>query len=265
VAEVQRLVGEGVVEITLLGQNVNTYGRDLTVPGSARKPRFAELLRAVNRVGGLRRIRFMSPHPHDFTEDVVDALGECEAVCEHIHFPVQSGSDRVLRLMRRSYRSERYLGWLDRIRSSVPDIAVTTDIIVGFPGETEADFVETLRVTEAARFDAAFTFQYSPRPGTAAATRPDQVPKAVVQERFDRLVALQERISLDRNLEAVGRRVEVLIEGEGRKGRLAGRTRTNKLVHLDGDLQPGHFADVTVTAAHPHHLDGILVEPALAV
>jgi len=257
-SEVQALARQGVVEICLLGQNVNTYGRDLTVPESPRKPRFAELLRAVDGVEGIRRIRFTSPHPHDFTEDVIQAMAECEAVCEHIHFPLQSGSDRVLGLMRRSYRSERYLGWLDRIRSAVPGIAVTTDIIVGFPGETEHDFQDTLSVTEAAQFDAAYTFQYSPRPGTPAATRPDQVPKGVVQERFDRLVALQERISLETNERMVGGSYEVLIEGEGRKGRLAGRTRTNKLVHLDAELGPGEFGQAMVTAAHPHHLDGEL-------
>jgi tRNA-2-methylthio-N6-dimethylallyladenosine synthase len=222
---------------------------------------FAELLRAVNGVEGVRRIRFTSPHPHDFTEDVIEAMAGSEAVCEHIHFPLQSGSDRVLRSMQRSYRAERYLGWLDRIRRAIPGIAVTTDIIVGFPGETEEDFDQTLRVTEAAEFDAAFTFQYSTRPGTPAATHPDQVPKAVVQERFDRLVALQERISLAKNQALVGERVEVLIEGEGRKGNLKGRTRTNKLVHLPGTLEPGTFVEAEITAAHPHFLDATM--PAL--
>src|SRR6266511_1444403 len=177
-AEVQGLARRGVVEVTLLGQNVNTYGRDLTALGSRRQPLFAELLQAVNAVEGIRRIRFTSPHPHDFTPDVVEAMATCEKVCEHIHFPLQSGSDRILRAMQRSYRSERYLSWLDRIRAGVPGIAVTTDIIVGFPGETEQDFADTLKVAEAARFDAAFTFQYSPRPGTAAAGYGEQVPKA---------------------------------------------------------------------------------------
>ncbi|TML00875.1 MAG: tRNA (N6-isopentenyl adenosine(37)-C2)-methylthiotransferase MiaB [Actinobacteria bacterium] len=258
-AEVQGLAARGVVEVSLLGQNVNTYGRDLTVPGSSRRPLFADLLRAVNDVEGIRRIRFTSPHPHDFTEDVVEAMAECGHVCEHIHFPLQSGSDRVLKEMKRSYRSARYLGWLDRIRRTIPDIAVTTDIIVGFPGETEADFAETLRVTEAARFDAAFTFQYSPRPGTAAAGFSDQISKQVVQERFDRLVALQERISLDKNRALVGRLAEVLVEGEGTKRRLAARTRTNKLVHVDGARKPGTFADAFITGAHPHFLDGEIV------
>jgi tRNA-2-methylthio-N6-dimethylallyladenosine synthase len=261
-AEVQGLARRGVVEVSLLGQNVNTYGRDLTVQGEAKQThaRFGELLRAVDAVDGIRRIRFTSPHPHDFTDDVVQAMAESPAVCEHIHFPMQSGSDRVLRAMRRSYRSDRYLAWLHRIRGAVPGVAVTTDIIVGFPGETEEDFEGTLRVVEEARFDAAYTFQYSPRPGTPAASFDEQVPKAVVQERFDRLVELQERISMERNAELVGRRVEVLVEGEGRKGRTAGRTRTNKLVHFDTDAPPGSFVDVVVTAAHPHHLDG----PALA-
>jgi tRNA-2-methylthio-N6-dimethylallyladenosine synthase len=262
-AEVQGLARQGVVEVTLLGQNVNTYGRDLTVPGSSRRPLFGNLLRAVNEVKGIRRIRFTSPHPHDFTDDVVHAMAECERVCEHIHFPLQSGSDRILAAMQRSYRSRRYLEWLERIRAAIPGVAVTTDVIVGFPGETEEDFQATLRVTESARFDAAFTFQYSPRPGTAAAGYSNQVPKDVVQERFDRLVALQEDISLQKNRELIGDRVEVLIEGPGRKAKLAGRTRTNKLVHLDGSNAPGEFVTALVRDAHPHHLDGdpVAVQP----
>jgi tRNA-2-methylthio-N6-dimethylallyladenosine synthase len=257
-AEVQGLVRDAVTEVTLLGQNVNTYGRDVTVPGSSRRPLFADLLRTVNEVPDLRRVRFTSPHPHDFTQDVIEAMAECETVCEHIHFPLQSGSDRILRQMQRSYRSDRYLSWLERIRATLSGVAVTTDLIVGFPGESEDDFRETLRVVETARFDAAFTFQYSPRPGTAAMTFPDQVPKEVVQERFDRLCELQERISLEKNQELVGRTFEVLVEGEGRKGKLQGRTRTNKLIHFEGNVVAGTFADVAVTAAHPHHLDGTL-------
>jgi tRNA-2-methylthio-N6-dimethylallyladenosine synthase len=255
-AEVQGLAADGVVEVTLLGQNVNTYGRDLSVPGSPRRPLFAELLRAVNDVDGIRRIRFTSPHPHDFTPDVVDAVAQCEHVCEHIHFPLQSGSDRVLHSMNRSYRGDRYLQWIRRIREAVPGVALSTDIIVGFPGETEQDFLHTLRVVEEARFDQAYTFQYSPRPGTRAAGFAEQVPKAVVQERFDRLVELQERISLEQNAALVGRTVEVLVEGEGRKGRVQGRTRTNKVVHFDGTYAEGAFADVRIEGAHPHHLDG---------
>ena len=254
VAEVQGVARRGVVEVMLLGQNVNTYGRDLSVPGSGSRARFGELLRAVDEVDGIRRVRFISPHPHDFTDDVVDAMAECDAVCEHIHFPLQSGSDRVLRAMRRSYRSERYLRWLDRIRGGVPGIAVTTDVIVGFPGETDEDFEATLEVVRRARFDAAFTFQYSPRPGTAAAGLDGQVPKEIVRERFDRLVELQERISLERNRELVGRDVEILVEGAGRKGNLRGRTRTNKLVHVHGAELPGTFLRARIREAHPHHL-----------
>ncbi len=255
-AEVQGLAAEGVVEVTLLGQNVNTYGRDLTVPGSSRRPLFADLLRAVNGVEGIRRIRFTSPHPHDFTPDVIEAMAECGSVCEHIHFPLQSGSDRVLRRMRRSYRSARYLGWLERIRAAIPDIAVTTDIIVGFPGETEEEFLDTLRVVEEARFDAAYTFQYSRRAGTEAAGHDGQVPKEVVQDRFDRLVEVQERISLDLNRALEGTVVDVLVEGTGRKGGAQGRTRTNKVVNLPGEARPGEFIDVRIARAHPHHLVG---------
>jgi tRNA-2-methylthio-N6-dimethylallyladenosine synthase len=262
-AEVQGLARAGVIEVTLLGQNVNTYGRDLTVPGSSRKPLFGSLLRGVNEVDRLRRIRFTSPHPHDFTPDVVEAMAESEKVCEHIHFPLQSGSDRVLRAMRRSYRSARYLEWLERIRLAIPEIAVTTDIIVGFPGETEEDFSHTLEVVEAARFDAAYTFQYSPRAGTEAAGYDDQVPKEVVQDRFDRLVAVQERISLEKNRRVEGRTVEVLVEGEGRKGGVQGRTRTNKVVNFHGDADPGTFLDVRITRAHPHHLSGVPAEVAV--
>jgi tRNA-2-methylthio-N6-dimethylallyladenosine synthase len=255
-AEVQGLARHGVVEVTLLGQNVNTYGRDLTVPGSSRRPLFAELLRTVNEVEGLRRIRFTSPHPHDFTPDVIDAMAGSAKVCEHIHFPMQSGSDRVLKAMQRSYRRERYLGWLERIRAAIPEIAVSTDIIVGFPGETEEGFGQTLDAVRRARFDQAYTFQYSPRPGTRAAVMEDQVDKAIVQERFDRLVAQQEEISLERMREQVGSTVEVLVEGSGRRGGSQGRTRTNRVVNLDGEVAPGTFLDVRIVSAHPHHLVG---------
>jgi tRNA-2-methylthio-N6-dimethylallyladenosine synthase len=256
-AEVQGLAGRGVVEVTLLGQNVNTYGRDVTVPGSSRTPLFAKLLREVDEVDGLRRIRFTSPHPHDFTPDVIDAMAECEKVCEHIHFPLQSGSDRVLQLMRRSYRRERYLDWLTRIRGAIPDIAVSTDIIVGFPGETEDDFLATLDLVERARFDSAYTFRYSPRPGTRAATMPDQVPADVVQERFERLVELQSRITFERNAAQVGTVAEVLVEGAGKKGgSTQARTRTNRIVHLVEPLDAGTFVDARITEAAPHHLLG---------
>jgi tRNA-2-methylthio-N6-dimethylallyladenosine synthase len=264
VAEVQRLARDGVVEVTLLGQNVNTYGRDLTIPGSPRKPQFAGLLRAIDEVEGIRRIRFTSPHPHDFTPDVIEVMAECGSVCEHIHFPLQSGSDRVLRLMRRSYRSARYLDWLRHIREAIPDVAVTTDVIVGFPGETEEDFRATLRVVEEARFDAAYTFQYSPRPGTVAAGFEQQVPKHIVQERFDRLVEVQERISLEKSRALEGTVLEVLVEGGGKKGGLQGRTRTNRVVNFPGSASPGEFANVRILKGHPHHLTGQLTEAVLA-
>jgi tRNA-2-methylthio-N6-dimethylallyladenosine synthase len=259
-AEVQGLAGRGVVEVTLLGQNVNTYGRDLTVPGTSSRPLFAELLRRVNDVDGLRRIRFTSPHPHDFTPDVIEAMAESEKVCEHIHFPLQSGSDAVLKAMRRSYRRDRYLRWLDRIREAIPAIAVSTDIIVGFPGETEEDFLDTLDVVERARFDSAYTFQYSPRPGTRAASMDGQLPKEVVQERFERLVALQERISLERAREQLGAEVEVLVEGRGPKGSSTqSRTRTNRIVHLEEPLEPGTFVTARIAGAAAHHLSGDVV------
>jgi tRNA-2-methylthio-N6-dimethylallyladenosine synthase len=265
-AEVQGLASRGVVEVTLLGQNVNTYGRDVTVPGSSRRPLFGELLRQVGAVDGIRRVRFTSPHPHDFTPDVIEAMAETPAVCEHIHFPLQSGSDDVLRRMRRSYRRDRYLAWLARIREAIPGIGVSTDIIVGFPGETEADFSRTLEVVEAARFDSAYMFQYSPRPGTRAASFDDQVPKPVVQERFDRLVELQERIATERAEALVGETFEVLVEGGDRKGRSTqARTRTNRIVHLADALDPGSFVDARIVGAAPHHLTGELVRaPAAA-
>ena len=255
--EVQRLADDGVVEVTLLGQNVNTYGRDLDG-----RPLFAELLRTLDEIDGLRRVRFTSPHPHDFTPDVVDAMASSRVVCEHIHFPLQSGSDRVLKRMRRSYRSARYLDILSSIRAAIPDIAASTDVIVGFPGETDEDFDETLRLVEEARFDSAYTFKYSIRPNTEAASMPDQVAPEIVSERYDRLVGLQERIALEKNREMVGRRVEVLVEGSSKKdvARVAARTRTNKIVHLAaGQLATGTFVDVLIGDAHPHHLDGVLV------
>jgi len=259
-AEVQGLAAQGVVEVTLLGQNVNTYGRDVTVPGSSPAPLFARLLREVGAVEGIRRVRFTSPHPHDFTPDVIEAMAETPTVCEHIHFPLQSGSDRVLKAMRRSYRRERYLGWLDRIREAIPGIAVSTDIIVGFPGETEDDFAQTLEVVEQAVFDSAFMFQYSPRPGTRAASFDEQVPKEVVQERFDRLMALQERIGAARSAAQLGQIVEVLVEGGDKKGvSTQARTRTNRIVHLPDAFEPGAFAHARIVATATHHLAGELV------
>jgi len=262
-AEVQGLAERGVVEVTLLGQNVNTYGRDVSVPGSSRRPLFARLLREVGAVDGIRRVRFTSPHPHDFTPDVIEAMAETPTVCEHIHFPLQSGSDRVLKAMQRSYRRERYLDWLAAIRAAVVDVAVSTDVIVGFPGETEEDFAQTLEVVERARFDSAFMFQYSPRPGTRAASFEEQVPKSVVQERFERLKVLQEGASLAASRAQVGRTMEVLVEGGDRRGRSTqARSRTNRIVHLDDPLDPGTFVHARVTSAAPHHLLGEVVATA---
>jgi tRNA-2-methylthio-N6-dimethylallyladenosine synthase len=257
-SEVQALVDDGAVEVTLLGQNVNSYGVEF-----GDRLAFGKLLRAAGGIDGLERIRFTSPHPAAFTDDVIEAMAETPSVMPQLHMPLQSGSDRILKAMRRSYRSERFLGILDRVRARIPQAAISTDIIVGFPGETEADFQETLRVVEAARFASAFTFQYSVRAGTPAATMDDQVPKAVVQERYERLVALQDRISWEENLALVGREVEVLVGVEGRKDsethRLSGRAEDSRLVHFEvpsGSVppRPGDVVVVAVTAAKPFHL-----------
>ncbi len=251
--EVEALVEQGVVEVTLLGQNVNSYGRSF-----GERDAFGQLLRAVGQTG-LERIRFTSPHPRDFTDDVIDAMAQTDAVCPSLHMPLQSGSDAVLKAMRRSYRSERFLGILDRVRAQIPDAAITTDIIVGFPTETEDDFLDTLRVVEASRFAGAFTFQYSPRPGTPAADLPP-LPKAVVQERYERLVALQERLTYEGMQGQVGRTVEVLVsQGEGRKdtaAQMTGRARDNRLVHLPrvAGVRPGDVVSTVVTGAAPHYL-----------
>jgi len=257
VHEVEGLVDDGVVEVTLLGQNVNSYGRDLD--GT---PLFSKLLRALDDVEGLERVRFTSPHPKDFRADTVAAMAECRVVCEHIHLPVQAGSDRVLKRMKRAYTRKRYLEKIDMVRAAIPDVAITTDIIVGFPGETEEDFQETLSLVAEARYDAAYTFQYSPRPMTEAASMDGHLPKEVVQERYERLVALQEDISAEHNRRAIGTTEQVLVEGVSKKDgdRLTGRTRSNKLVHFRSDgAEPGSFRDVLVTASHPHHLVGDIV------
>jgi tRNA-2-methylthio-N6-dimethylallyladenosine synthase len=255
-AEIEALVAEGVVEITLLGQNVNSYGRSF-----GERAAFADLLRAAGQIAGLERIRFTSPHPRDFTDDVIAAMAETAAVCPQLHMPLQSGSDRVLQAMRRSYRQERFLAIIDAVRAQMPHAAITTDIIVGFPGETDADFEQTLAVVRRAGFASAFTFQYSPRPGTPAASMPDQVPKPVVRERYDRLVELQEQISWTANQALVGTAVEVLVSrGDGRKdgdtGRVSGRARDGRLVHVraDADVQPGDVITAEITYAAPHHL-----------
>jgi tRNA-2-methylthio-N6-dimethylallyladenosine synthase len=243
--------------VTLLGQNVNSYGAEFGDRGA-----FAKLLRACGDVEGLERVRFTSPHPRDFTSDVIAAMAETPTVCPQLHMPLQSGSDDVLRRMRRSYRSQRYLAILDEVRAALPRAAISTDIIVGFPGETEADFQATLDVVAQARFAQAFTFQYSPRPGTPAAELPDQRPKAVVQERYERLVALQEQISWEENRALEGSVVEVLVSaGEGRKDgatrRMSGRARDGRLVHFaPGELavRPGDVVEVEVSYGAPHHL-----------
>src|SRR5699024_1278884 len=261
-AEVRSLVAQGAIEVTLLGQNVNSYG-----VGFGDRGAFAKLLRACGQIEGLERIRFTSPHPAAFTDDVIEAMAETPTVMPQLHMPLQSGSAAVLRAMRRSYRSKKFLGILDRVREQIPHAAITTDIIVGFPGETEEDFQATLAVVERSRFASAFTFQYSPPPGTPAAALPHQVPPEVVAERYQRLVALQERISAEENAAQVGRSLDVLVaEHDGRKDadtrRISGRAEDNRLVHLalppdleEADLpRPGDMVTATVTSSAPHHL-----------
>jgi tRNA-2-methylthio-N6-dimethylallyladenosine synthase len=267
-AEVQALVDEGVLEVTLLGQNVNSYGVEF-----GDRLAFGKLLRSCGSVEGLERVRFTSPHPAAFTDDVIEAMAETPNVCHQLHMPLQSGSDRVLKRMRRSYRSARFLDILDRVRAAMPDAAITTDIIVGFPGETEEDFQATLEVVRQSRFSSAFTFQYSKRPGTPAAEMEGQLPKEVVQDRYDRLVELQNEIAWQENRKLVGRTVELLVAaGEGRKDaethRMSGRARDGRLVHftptggaVDRDVRPGDVVEAVVTYGAPHHLvaDGDLL------
>lgn len=269
-AEVKALADQGVSEITLLGQNVNAYGVNFADDDMDRdRSAFSKLLRACGEIEGLERVRFTSPHPAEFTSDVIDAMADTPNVCPQLHMPLQSGSDKVLKDMRRSYRSKKFLAILDEVREKLPHASITTDIIVGFPGETEEDFQATLDVVEKARFTSAFTFQYSPRPGTPAAEMEKQVPKDVVQERFERLVELQERISAEENAKLVGTDVELLVqEGGGRKNdrthRMSGRARDGRLVHfdtaeahpgaVDGEVRPGDIVHVTVTDSKPHYL-----------
>jgi tRNA-2-methylthio-N6-dimethylallyladenosine synthase len=256
-AEIEALVAAGVIEVTLLGQNVNSYGVQF-----GDRFAFGKLLRACGDIDGLERVRFTSPHPRDFTDDVISAMAQTSNVMPQLHMPLQSGSNAMLRAMKRSYRRDRYLAILDRVRDAIPDAAVTTDIIVGFPGETDADFEDTMSLVEQARFAGAFTFIYSKRPGTPAATMEQQVPRDVAQERYDRLVAAVNDIAWQENLRFEGRQVEVLVaHGEGRKDeatqRMSGRARDNRLVHfLPGDAapRPGDLVTVEVTHAAPHHL-----------
>lgn len=267
-AEVQALVDQGVLEVTLLGQNVNAYGVSFADPTEERdRGAFAKLLRACGSIEGLERVRFTSPHPAEFTDDVIEAMAETPNVCPQLHMPLQSGSDRVLKAMKRSYRSKKFLGIIEKVRAVMPHAAITTDIIVGFPGETEEDFQATLDVVREARFTSAYTFQYSIRPGTPAADMPDQLPKEVVQERYMRLIALQEQMSLEGNQALIGTRVELLVaEGAGKKNaataRMSGRARDGRLVHFrppadlpaGSEIRPGDIVTVDVTEAAPHHL-----------
>ncbi|MGP0052611.1 MAG: tRNA (N6-isopentenyl adenosine(37)-C2)-methylthiotransferase MiaB [Solirubrobacteraceae bacterium] len=262
VDEVGRLAAEGVREVTLLGQNVNSYGRDLP---RDRRLRFAELLARIDAVPGIDRIRYTSPHPKDMREDVIRAHAELPALCEHIHLPLQSGSSAVLKRMRRTYSRERYLDRVALIREHVPDCALTTDIIVGFPGETEADFEQTLEVAEAVGYDGAFTFVYSPRRETEAATMPDQIPHEVKVARMERLVEVIQRQARQRAQRFVGRTLEVLVEGPSRTdpSRARGRTRHNKVVNFGGPGAPGELVAVQISAATSQTLAGdVLLTPA---
>jgi tRNA-2-methylthio-N6-dimethylallyladenosine synthase len=272
VGEVEALAADGVTEVTLLGQNVNSYGRDLALARRRAgedvrvRPLFADLLRAVGGVDGIRRVRYTSPHPKDLRPETIAAMAEVPEVCEHLHLPLQAGSDRVLAAMHRGYTAERYLDRLAAARAAMPDLAVTTDIIVGFPGETDDDFARTLDVVAEAGYDSAYTFIFSPRPGTEAAARSDEfVPAEVSAERFERLRVVVERSALARHRARLGRTEDVLVEGPSRKDPAVttGRTDHNKLVHFpvpDGPLRPGTYARVRVTGAAPHHLTGELVE-----
>ena len=259
IREIQRLAEEGVVEISLLGQNVNSYGRDLDLNG--RQPLFADLLRRAGEVEGIGRIRYTSPHPKDIQEDVALAMAETSSVAAQLHLPLQSGSDRILSAMHRGYTGKRFLDKLAMARRLVPDLSVSTDVIVGFPGETDEDFAATLAVVEESRFDSAYMFQFSPRPGTPAADMPGHVPSAVVQDRFDRLVEMQNAVTYERNQARVGMIERVLTEGPSRRNPNVATTRSegNRIVHVDGVHEPGRFLDLRITRAAPHYLEGTLV------
>ena len=262
-AEVTRLAREGVREVTLLGQNVNSWGRDL-LPDVHTE--FGELLRACDAVDGIERIRFTSPHPKDFRRPVIEAMAECAAVCEHAHLPLQSGSTRILKAMRRTYSRERYLRLVEELRTAIPDLALGTDVIVGFPGETEDDFRETLEVVQEVGFDSAFTFVYSPRAGTEAAAMPDQVPDEIKRDRIERLVEGVQRGAARRNEERIGRVEEVLVEGASRTDErlLRGRTRRNTTVNFTGAAVPGELVDVLIARATSTTLGGEQVAVAVA-
>jgi tRNA-2-methylthio-N6-dimethylallyladenosine synthase len=255
VAEVTRLAADAVREITLLGQNVNSWGRDLAPD---LRTEFGELLRACDAVDGIERIRFTSPHPKDFHDPVIAAMAECDAVCEHVHLPLQSGSSRILKVMRRTYDRRRYLTLVDKLRTAIPGLALGTDIIVGFPGETDEDFEQTLEVVEEVRYDSAFTFIYSPRRGTEAADLPDQVPDEVKHERLERLVDVVQRIAHEKNSTRIGTSEEVLVEGTSRTDAslLRGRTRGNVTVNFGGDARPGELVDVLIDGATSTTLRG---------
>jgi tRNA-2-methylthio-N6-dimethylallyladenosine synthase len=260
IAEAEALVADGVREVTLLGQNVNAYGRDLRREGRAGAPAFAELLARLDAVPGLERIRFMTSHPKDLGDDLIAAVGGLPSVCEHVHLPAQAGSDRVLAAMRRGYTAARYLERVRALRAAVPDVSITTDLIAGFPGETEDDFEQTLSLVRAAAFDAAFTFVFSPRRGTAAADLPGQVPADVRRERVERLIALTQQQAFASRQAWVGRRAEVLVEGPSRDGRLyRGRTRQNVTVNLSGAVEAGAIVLVEVTGATSTTLRGTTV------
>ena len=253
-AEVEALASQGVIEVTLLGQNVNSYGAEFRDRGA-----FAKLLRAVGAVPGIERVRFTSPHPAAFSDDVIDAMAETPTVMPQLHMPLQSGSDSILKAMRRSYRTSRFMRILDTVRERIPHAAISTDIIVGFPGETEEDFQGTLDIVRRARFAQAFTFQYSIRPGTPAASMPDQVPKEVVQQRFERLTALQDSISWELNQQLVGTQAHVMITGrpDAQHGRMPGRAEDNRLVHVRAegiDARPGDIVTTTITEGRPFFL-----------
>ncbi len=256
--EIKALVDDGVVEVTLLGQNVNSYGVEFGEPAA-----FSKLLRACGEITGLERVRFTSPHPKDFTEDVILAMKETPNVMPQLHMPLQSGSDQILKAMRRSYRKERYLEIIENVKKHLPQAALTTDVIVGFPGETEEDLQETIEVIQKARFAATYTFQYSKRPGTPAAELPNQIPQALVQERFERLLKVVNQIAWEENINQIGKKVEVLVAPkEGKKDsathRMSGRTKENRLVHFAYDesqnIRPGDFVTTEITYAAPYHL-----------